>query len=781
MKNTIMRSFYLTVLLFMFGIVFFAVSTMAANYYVDATAGSDSNNGTSTASPWKTLTKVNSMTFQPGDTIFLKKGEAWTGRLWPKGSGSQGAPITIDAYGTGNAPHINGNGQESAVYLYNQQYWEIKNLEITNNNGTSSRRLGIYVVNEDAGTLEHIHIVGNNVHDVYGDNVKDGNGSGGIKIRTIAGNVKSNYNGILIDGNVVGPRVDRTGIDVNSDYWCRPDSGCTGTYNWYPSTDVMIQNNYVADVGGDGIVPMATLGAIVQYNTVNGFNMRSGTPNAGIWAWNADHTVIQYNEAFNGHTTRDGQGFDIDYGQTGTIVQYNYSHDNDGGFILICQPGGAKNDGGIVRYNISQNDYERVFHLIGPTTNTQVYNNTIYLPAGSTTQPINVGSWGGYTQSISFYNNIWHLDGAGSWLGIANAGTFNFNYNTIYGVHTAGEPADPNKLTANPWLAGPGTGTNRTAVDGYKLLTGSPAIGTGMLVSNNGGKDYWGNTVSSSAAPNRGAYNGSGVQGTPPSPLIVHNGGFETGALGPWGNWNTASVVAGNARSGSYALQLAGGPGSSEQVVQVQPNTTYTLSGYARTTNSSEQVRIGVKNYGGTETYAVITSTSYTKGTVTFTTGASHTTATIYVYKPSGAAYAYGDDLSIATTASISNSGFESGTLSPWTNWNTASVAANNARSGSYALRLAGGPGSAEQVIPLQPSTTYTLSGYAKTATASQPVRIGVKNYGGAEVYAVISSTSYTQGSVTFTTGSSNTTATIYVFKPSGSSDAYSDDLTITQ
>ncbi|MWV43964.1 hypothetical protein GRF59_09990 [Paenibacillus sp. HJL G12] len=645
MKWGLFRSFCMTVLMFLCGGALFAVSASAATYYVDSVSGNDANSGTGETAAWKTLTKVNGVTFQPGDQILFKKGGSWTGTLWPKGSGADGLPIVIDSYGSGGMPLINGNGNEAAVYLSNQQYWEIRQLEITNSNGASSRRNGIYVVNQDGGTLNHIHLIGNNVHDVYGNNVKDGNGSSGIKIRTIAGSVKSNYQNILIDGNTVGPRVDRTGIDINSDYWCRQDSGCSGTYNWYPSTNVMISNNYVTDVGGDGIVPMATEGAVVQYNTVNGFNIRSGTVNAGIWAWNADHTVIQYNEAFNGHTSQDGQGFDIDYGQTGTIVQYNYSHDNDGGFILICQPAGAKNDGGIVRYNISQNDHARIFQLAGPTTNTQVYNNTVYLPAGSSTSPIYANSWGGYTQSISFRNNIWMLQGAGSWQGMSNIASLDFNTNTIYGAHTAGEPADANKSTQNPSLAAAGGGgTGRNSVDGYALVQGSPAIGSGVIIPDNGGKDYWGNAVPSAAAPNRGAYNGTGVPA--PANLVV-NGGFEQGSLTPWYNWNTASVTSGNARSGTYAVQLAGGPGSAEQIVQLAPNTTYTLKGYAKTADGSQPIRIGVKNYGGAEKYAAISTTSYSQGEVTFTTGSSNMTATIYVYKPSGSAAAYGDDIEL--------------------------------------------------------------------------------------------------------------------------------------
>ncbi|MDQ8738003.1 carbohydrate binding domain-containing protein [Paenibacillus sp. LHD-38] len=169
-----------------------------------------------------------------------------------------------------------------------------------------------------------------------------------------------------------------------------------------------------------------------------------------------------------------------------------------------------------------------------------------------------------------------------------------------------------------------------------------------------------------------------------------------------------------------------------------------------------------------------------TKGTVTFTTGAANTTATIYLYKPSGTTIAYGDDFTILRSPA-SNGGFENGSLSPWYGWNAATVVNAQARTGSYALQLAGGSVSAEQVVTLSPNTTYTLTGYAKTGNSSPPVHIGVKNFGGTEQFVSISSTSYTQGSVTFTTGSTNTSATIYAYKPSGATSAYVDDIIITR
>ncbi len=53
----------------------FAASTQ---YYVDATLGSDANDGLSPATPWQTLSYVNSQIFSQGDTISFLCGESWT-------------------------------------------------------------------------------------------------------------------------------------------------------------------------------------------------------------------------------------------------------------------------------------------------------------------------------------------------------------------------------------------------------------------------------------------------------------------------------------------------------------------------------------------------------------------------------------------------------------------------------------------------------------------------------------------------------------------------------
>ena len=48
------------------------------NYYLSFSTGQDTNAGT-LAAPWRTLTKAASVTYQPGDGLYLKRGDTWTG------------------------------------------------------------------------------------------------------------------------------------------------------------------------------------------------------------------------------------------------------------------------------------------------------------------------------------------------------------------------------------------------------------------------------------------------------------------------------------------------------------------------------------------------------------------------------------------------------------------------------------------------------------------------------------------------------------------------------
>ena len=79
-----------------------------ANYFVSAT-GNDANSGKTPWNAWQTITKVNATTFQPGDVVAFRRGDAFYGTLTPANSGTTGKPIIYTAYGTGAKPKIYGS------------------------------------------------------------------------------------------------------------------------------------------------------------------------------------------------------------------------------------------------------------------------------------------------------------------------------------------------------------------------------------------------------------------------------------------------------------------------------------------------------------------------------------------------------------------------------------------------------------------------------------------------------------------------------------------------
>lgn len=122
------------------------------------------------------------------------------------------------------------------------------------------------------------------------------------------------------------------------------------------------------------------------------------------------------------------------------------------------------------------------------------------------------------------------------------------------------------------------------------------------------------------------------------------NPGFESGGLSPWScAGNPGSIVSSPVHTGSKALQ--GTVSSSDtaqcnQTVAVRPNTTYSLSAWVRGSN----VYLGVN--GGTSTWTT-SPTRYSPLTVSFTTGASQTSATIYVHGWYAQGSYYADDITL--------------------------------------------------------------------------------------------------------------------------------------
>jgi parallel beta-helix repeat protein len=109
----------------------------AKEYFVDSISGKDSNSGTTSNSPWQTLTRVQNASFMPGDIISFARGASWTTSKYDylfliNNSGTAENPITYRAYGTGQLPSFSNTGSK-----YNQgikiqaDYIIIENLKVT--------------------------------------------------------------------------------------------------------------------------------------------------------------------------------------------------------------------------------------------------------------------------------------------------------------------------------------------------------------------------------------------------------------------------------------------------------------------------------------------------------------------------------------------------------------------------------------------------------------------------------------------------------------------------
>ena len=387
------------------------LSLSAAQYYVDSRAGDDANPGTSPGKSWRSLEKVNANRFEPGDQVLFRSGSSWSGQLRVTSRGAPGQPIVFRKYGSGPRPRIDGGGQvRDVVLLSNAQHVVVRDFEITNTGtnspaGNGAVRRAVHILGDNAGPLTNIVVSDLYIHDVPGtQKIKD---NGGIIFTTRGERVPTCFDGFRIERNIIW-RVDRSGIVAQS-YHARRT-------RWFASLHVVIRDNWLGDIGGDGITPWATDGCLVEHNILQGANERAGTYNAGIWPWSTDNTVFRLNRASGVRTLMDGQGFDSDYNSHRTLFEFNLSHDNEGGFMLICTPGKRNQDencgnvGTIARYNISRHDGARIFHVTA-AKQTLVHNNAIYVGPGQDVQLLLLTDWSGWANGLELRDNLFQSEG----------------------------------------------------------------------------------------------------------------------------------------------------------------------------------------------------------------------------------------------------------------------------------------------------------------------------------------------------------------------------------
>lgn len=495
----------------------------AKTYYIDSADGDDAKSGTSPAEAWKSFENLN-RTFNPGDSILLKRGSEFSGEdalLAFGGSGTATDRITVSDYGEGPLPKLNGQGEvENVVSLYNQQYITIENLDIANTHPDYSDSFGLNTSNNASVNLRAVNVSARDFGVVNGITLQD------LYIHDINGNLRAKWNGGIFfdvvadinDGELYGTptkyddvlianntleRVDRSGIKLVSSHWANQslENAPNVPMHWYPSTNVVVRDNVLRYMGGDAITVRDTDGALVEYNLARHSRYQNTGYNAGIWPFEATNTVVQYNEVSNTHGVQDGQGFDCDHVSSYSVMQYNYSHDNEGGFMLVMN--GFPHTAPTIRYNISQNDADKTFEFArGTAAGTMIYNNTIYSDVALTGRGgvLDLANWkaGTGNRDIYLFNNIFHYpEGQTFYVGDpqemkTKAKLIN---NAYFGGITPPEEEE-NAITADPQLPAVGSAPvdNAEAVapkagrnvedhfDGYIPAEESPLHNAGMSV-----------------------------------------------------------------------------------------------------------------------------------------------------------------------------------------------------------------------------------------------------------------------------------------------------------
>ena len=315
----------------------------ATTYYLDCSA-SQNGNGTQ-ASPWNSLVNVNAFTFLPGDQLLLHRGTACKGALAPHGSGVATAPIIIDAYGTGTQPVISGGSAEEALKLFNQQYWEINNLEVTGGN-----LYGVYVSGNTANTsINYIHLTNLNVHGAHYTSTKRADSGEVFISANVAGQI---LNDVLIYGVTAHDSHVSEGIFVSAGGAWIEGNGVSQPLG----SNVTVQNSTAHDIYGDGILISELNNGLLQMNVVynSGLcpNCTGSTP-VGLWEWYCHTCIVQNNESYaNQSWGGDGGDFDIDYYNNNNLAQYNYGHDSAGYCVAFRGAGGSASLDNVFRYNV---------------------------------------------------------------------------------------------------------------------------------------------------------------------------------------------------------------------------------------------------------------------------------------------------------------------------------------------------------------------------------------------------------------------------------------------
>ena len=514
----------LSILLFLF---LGALPVRATTYYVDATAGSDSNNGISPGSPWKTIAKVNATPLNPGDSVLFKRDSIWREQLTNPSAGSAGNAITYADYGTGNKPSIRGSNTYNASANWTN---ESSNLWFASSIAADP---GVFIHDGLLGTRKTAKGALDAQWDYWYDLADSrlyvysiGNPTGIGTLLEIAirpnfwnqpGKGFVNFNNLDLrhyTGTVwlsfASIAVNFTGVDISqtAQYAIQYNNGGQGTITGCTFTDWGVVNGqqYAVQVIGNGGTPSgpvdvtgstftinhflntSEIGAVVSddngwvRNITNNTAINNGNwPGGAFWLWRpqAGATSITYqgNSVYRVGSFGIGvQELEFHGAKLATNISYNYIQDSDQNDVLDTEALRVRDFSAsspvIVSYNVinrtkSGTNGHPGIYLYG-AIGAKVYGNTIVgADQGMLLKTASMGN--DIRNNISAFNRSFGID-------LQDSSTIAFFSNNLFNSNAAsnynGVAPGSGDLTADPAF------TNR-ANNLLTLLGTSPAINAG--------------------------------------------------------------------------------------------------------------------------------------------------------------------------------------------------------------------------------------------------------------------------------------------------------------
>jgi hypothetical protein len=349
--------------------------------YYFSPSGDDSNSGTSSSSPWKTLSLINNINLSAGDRILLEGGARFEGPIQfdVEDLGTETDPIILTSYGIGRAVVDGGNGP--GLFAHNTGGIFVSRVDFIGSGRAENSADGIAFYNDLTGDVK--------LAGVYISEVEvRAFGKDGIKIG--GWNRESGFRNIRITRSVTRDNGLNGVITFAQEPHAHSDVYIGFVYSHHNSGSPRAWPG-----SGSGIVLGGVRGGLIEWSVAHS-NGWLGNAGIGIWAYASTRVVIRHNEAFNNRTAgkADGSGFALDGGVTDSLIEHNFSHDNDGaGYALNQYAGALPWSRNTVRYNVSINDGRRngyggiqIWSGGSTLSDAEVTNNLVVMgPAGERT------------------------------------------------------------------------------------------------------------------------------------------------------------------------------------------------------------------------------------------------------------------------------------------------------------------------------------------------------------------------------------------------------------